>query len=205
VAAPSLPVAFAGLAFGLSLIVAVGAQNAFVLRQGAVGDHVGAVVAICTASDIVLIVAGVAGAGAALDGHHSAFTAVRIVGAAALLLYALLAARRALRPAALDDRTAGGVRSRTAVLAACLAFTWLNPAVYLDTVVLLGSVAAGEHGQRWTFAAGACLASALWFAGLGFGARRLGPVLRTPRTWRALDGLVAVVMTVTAARLLAGA
>jgi L-lysine exporter family protein LysE/ArgO len=202
---PSLSVAFAGLAFGLSLIVAIGAQNVFVLRQGAAGSHVGSVVAICTASDIVLIVTGVAGAGAALDGHRAALTVVRIAGAAALLAYAALAVRRVARPGSLGPAQGGREPSRSAVIGACLAFTWLNPAVYLDTVVLLGSVAAGDHGQRWAFAAGACVASSLWFAALGFGARRVGSVLRSPRASRVLDGFVAVVMTVTATRLLLGA
>jgi L-lysine exporter family protein LysE/ArgO len=202
--APSPSVLVAGLAFGLSLIVAIGAQNAFVLRQGATGRHVASVVTICTASDAILIVAGVAGAGAVLDGRRAVFDAVRIAGAAALLAYALLAGRRALRPGALTAAPEAGASSRAAVVGACLAFTWLNPAVYLDTVVLLGSVADGAHAQRWTFAAGACLSSALWFAALGFGARRLGPVLRSPTAWRALDGFVAIVMTVTAGRVLLG-
>jgi L-lysine exporter family protein LysE/ArgO len=205
VIAPSFSVLVAGLAFGLSLIVAIGAQNAFVLRQGALGLHVGSVVAICTVSDVVLILAGVAGAGAALDGHPTAFTLARVAGAAALIAYALLAARRALRPAALGAAGGTSASSRAAVIGATLAFTWLNPAVYLDTVVLLGSVAAGTHGQRWTFAAGACLGSALWFAALGYGARRIGPLLCSPRAWRVLDGSVAVIMTVTAVRVLLGA
>jgi L-lysine exporter family protein LysE/ArgO len=200
-----LTVLVAGLAFGLSLIVAIGAQNAFVLRQGALGSYVGSVVVICTVSDVVLILAGVAGAGAALDGHPAAFTVARLGGAAALLAYAALAARRALHPGGLGPQSSAGGASRAAVIAACLAFTWLNPAVYLDTLVLLGSVAAGTHGERWAFAAGACLGSALWFTALGFGARRVGPWLRSPRAWRVLDGSVAVVMTATAVRVLLGA
>jgi L-lysine exporter family protein LysE/ArgO len=205
VIALSPSVLVAGLAFGLSLIVAIGAQNAFVLRQGAVGRYVGSVVAICTVSDVVLIVAGVAGAGAALDGHPTAFTVARIAGAAALLGYAALAGRRALHPGALGAEAGTASSSRAAVLGATMAFTWLNPAVYLDTLVLLGSVAAGTHRQRWSFAAGACLGSALWFTALGYGARQLGPLLRSPRAWRVLDGSVALVMTVTAVRVLLGA
>jgi len=203
--APSFAVLASGLAFGLSLIVAIGAQNAFVIRQGALRQHVTAIVAICTVSDIALIAAGVAGAGAVFGGHPGLFTAVRIAGAAALLAYAALAARRALREQALTGDGDGARGSRAMVLGACLAFTWLNPAVYLDTVVLLGSVANAAHDQRWTFALGAGLASALWFAALGFGSSLLAPILRRPRAWRVVDVLVALIMTVTAARLLAGA
>src|SRR4051812_31566879 len=142
----STAAAAAGLGLGLALIVAIGAQNAFVLRQGLLGEHVAAVVAVCVGSDVVLIAAGVAGAGAALAALPSLITAVRIVGATALLGYGLLAARRAIRPRAhttLRPEDAAAVRrGLVPVLLTCLAFTWLNPHVYLDTVVLLGSVAA---------------------------------------------------------------
>ena len=204
----STAAAAAGLGLGLALIVAIGAQNAFVLRQGLLGEHVAAVVAVCIGSDIVLIAAGVAGAGAALAALPSLITAVRTVGATFLLLYGLLAARRAVRPrerAALRPEDAAAARRGLApVVVTCLALTWLNPHVYLDTVVLLGSVAADRGGQRWWFAAGAAAASTLWFCALGAGATALRPLFARPAAWRALDAAIAVVMTVVALGLLLG-
>jgi len=200
VTSPALLAAVAGLGLGLSLIVAIGAQNAFVLRQGLLGQHVAPVVAICVASDAVLIVAGVAGAGALLTAVPSLITVVRLAGAAFLLTYGFLAARRALRPAGegslrpADDGSSR--RGPVPVLATCLALTWLNPHVYLDTVVLLGSVAAGRGGQRWWFAAGAATASLLWFCLLGRGAAVLRPLFARPAAWRVLDGVIAAVMAV---------
>jgi L-lysine exporter family protein LysE/ArgO len=193
--------ALAGFGFGLSLIVAIGAQNAFVLRQGLRGEHVALVVAVCTLSDVVLIVLGVAGAGALLSGAPALLTAVRLGGAAFLLAYAALAVRRALRPgtlAASDDAVAAGW---AATLATVLALTWLNPHVYLDTVVLLGSVADSHGDARWSFALGAGLASATWFLALGRGAALLRPLFASPVAWRILDGLVAAVMTAIAVTL----
>jgi L-lysine exporter family protein LysE/ArgO len=190
-----LVAALSGLGFGLSLIVAIGAQNAFVLRQGLRGEHVGMVVAICAVSDAVLIALGVAGAGALLRGAPGVVDAVRIGGAAFLLAYAVLAARRAWRPGALHAAPGpAGAGGRRAVLAAALALTWLNPHVYLDTVVLLGSVAATHGDARWWFGLGAACGSVLWFAGLGFGARLLRRPFARPAAWRALDGAVALVM-----------
>jgi L-lysine exporter family protein LysE/ArgO len=197
VTSPALLAAVAGLGLGLSLIVAIGAQNAFVLRQGLLGEHVAPVVAICVASDAVLIVAGVAGAGAVLTAIPSLVIVIRIVGACFLLTYGFLAARRALRPgsASLDPADAGAARrGLLPVVATCLALTWLNPHVYLDTVVLLGSVAAGRGGQRWWFAAGAATASLLWFCLLGRGAAALRPLFARPVAWRVLDGVIAAVM-----------
>jgi L-lysine exporter family protein LysE/ArgO len=191
-----------GAAFGLSLIVAIGAQNTFVLRQGALRQHVRTIVVICAASDAILICAGVAGAGAALNGRPWLLTAVRAGGATVLLVYGALAARRALTQRTALSVASPATSSRTAAIAACLAFTWLNPAVYLDTVVLLGSVANSHPGGQWWFAAGAMLTSAMWFTALGFGASLLAPILTRPRAWHALDWLVAVMMTLTAARVL---
>jgi L-lysine exporter family protein LysE/ArgO len=188
-----LVAALSGLGFGLSLIVAIGAQNAFVLRQGLRGEHVGMVVAICAVSDAILIALGVAGAGALLKGAPTLVDAVRIGGAAFLLTYAVLAARRAWRPGALEA-AAGGASGRRAVLLAALALTWLNPHVYLDTVILLGSVAAAHGDARWSFGLGAACGSVLWFTGLGFGARLLRRPFARPGAWRALDGAVALVM-----------
>jgi L-lysine exporter family protein LysE/ArgO len=192
-----------GFGFGLSLIVAIGAQNAFVLRQGLRGEHVGLVVATCALSDALLIAAGVAGAGAVLAHAPTLGDAVRAGGALFLLGYAALAARRALRPGALTPaRSEAGRAGRGATLGTTLALTWLNPHVYLDTVVLLGTVAGAYGGQRWVFAAGAALGSLVWFTTLGHGARLLRPLFARPAAWRGLDALVAVVMTAIAVSLL---
>jgi L-lysine exporter family protein LysE/ArgO len=208
---PDLLVIAAGFGTGLSLIVAIGAQNAFVLRQGLRGEHVALVVLACALSDLVLIVAGVAGAGALIDEAPGVLTAVRIGGAAFLFAYGALALRRAIRPTddalAVDDGAAAESTGTgwSVILATTLALTWLNPHVYLDTVVLLGSI-AGSHGdQRWLFAAGAGVASVLWFSALGRGAAFLRPVFARPQAWRVLDGLIAACMAAIAASLLAGA
>lgn len=200
---PALLAALSGLAFGLSLIVAIGAQNAFVIRQGVRGEHVGVVVLLCAVSDAVLIVAGVAGAGVLL-GAPTVDTVVRWAGAAFLLGYAALAARRALRPSALTTETGGARVGWRGVALTTLALTWLNPHVYLDTLVLTGSVASGHGPFRWWFALGSVLASALWFTLLGRGARALRPLFARPSAWRVLDASVAVVMTVTAVVLIRG-
>lgn len=183
-----------GFVTGLTLIVAIGAQNAFVLRQGISGRYVLPVVAVCAAADAVLIAAGVAGLGTAVAAHPVALDVARYGGGAFLLGYAVLAMRRALRPVAMSAVGAAG-GSLGAALLACLGFTFLNPHVYLDTVVLVGSV-ANQHGAdgRWIFALGAMAASLTWFTALGFGARRLGPVFARASSWRILDALIAVVM-----------
>lgn len=195
----------AGLGTGLSLIVAIGAQNAFVLRQGLRRDHVVLVVAVCAVSDLVLILLGVAGIGVLVERAPVAVELVRWGGAAFLAVYGLLAARRALRGGSLEADPAGRRLSWRAALATCLAFTWLNPHVYLDTVLLVGSVASTHGTQgRWWFGAGAGAASVLWFSALGAGARLLTPVFRRPAAWRVLDGLIAVVMLGLAVLLLVG-
>ena len=200
----ALLTALAGLGLGLSLIVAIGSQNAFVLRQGLLGQHVLPVVAVCAVSDAVLITAGTYGAGALLDRVSWLELVMRLLGAAFLLGYGVLAARRGLRPAALTAATDDGGGLGAAVLTT-LALTWLNPHVYLDTVVLLGAVANGYDELRWWFATGAVLAGLVWFTGLGFGARLLRPLFARPSAWRVLDALIAVVMTALAISLLAGA
>ncbi|MFD4753613.1 MULTISPECIES: LysE/ArgO family amino acid transporter [unclassified Streptomyces] len=199
-----LTATLAGFGTGMSLIVAIGAQNAFVLRQGARRQAVLAVVGICAASDAVLIALGVAGLGAVVTAWPVALTAVGLAGGGFLLCYGALAARRALRPAGEQALTARGAAVgsvRTAVLT-CLALTWLNPHVYLDTVLLLGSVASDRGSLRWVFGLGAMLASLVWFAGLGYGARLLGGVLARPGAWRLLDGVVAATMLVMSGSLL---
>ena len=198
---PALLAVASGLALGLGLIVAIGAQNAFVLRQGLRLEHVTAVVAVCAVSDIALIGAGVLGAGAALSRVPGLIPVVSFAGAAFLLGYGVLAARRALRPGVLLPDATGARAGLAVTVGTCLALTWLNPHVYLDTVVLLGSMAStyGEH--RWQFAAGAGLGSALWFTGLGYGARLLRPVFARPTAWRVLDAGIAVVMSALAGSL----
>jgi L-lysine exporter family protein LysE/ArgO len=195
---PALLAAASGLALGLGLIVAIGAQNAFVLRQGLRLEHVTAVVAVCALSDLVLILAGVWGAGAAVSRVPWLVPVMSFAGAAFLLGYGLLAARRALRPVALETDAAGVGAGLAVTVGTCLALTWLNPHVYLDTVVLLGSMASTFGEQRWQFAAGAGLGSTIWFTGLGFGARLLRPVFARPAAWRVLDGGIAVVMAALA-------
>ena len=199
-----LTAALSGYLTGLSLIVAIGAQNAFVLRQGLRRRHVLRVVAVCAVSDLLLILAGVAGIGTIVEQAPVVLVVVRWCGAAFLLGYGVLAAGRALRGGQLEA-AADRQLSTSAVLAAALAFTWLNPHVYLDTVLLVGSIAS-THGSpgRWWFAAGACTASLTWFTALGYGARALTPVFRRRNAWRVLDGGIAVVMFALAASLLLG-
>ena len=194
--------ALTGFATGLSLIVAIGAQNAFVLRQGIRRDAVFAVVAICAASDAVLIALGVGGVGALVLAFPTVLTVVGIAGGAFLLCYGFLAARRALRPSALNITNAP---TTNRVVLTCLALTWLNPHVYLDTLLLVGTVAAHRGDLRWAFGAGATLASLCWFAALGFGARLLTGFFSRPSSWRVLDGLVAATMVTIGVTLVASA
>lgn len=194
----------AGLALGLSLIVAIGAQNAFVLRQGLRREHVLAVVIICALSDAVLIALGTWGIGALIEEAEWLLVSVRIAGAAFLAWYGIRSAIHAVRPNTLSTDPVGApVSIRTAVLTA-LALTWLNPHVYLDTVILLGSISATYGGGQWWFGLGAALGSVAWFTALGFGSRMLRPVFAKPRAWRILDGSIAVVMIGIAASLLFG-
>ncbi|MFJ9870490.1 LysE/ArgO family amino acid transporter [Streptomyces sp. NPDC101165] len=200
----ALTAAAAGFGTGLSLIVAIGAQNAFVLRQGVRRDAVLAVVGICALSDALLIALGVGGVGAVVVAWPGAVRAVGLIGGVFLLCYGALAARRVLRPGTGLRAEGEAVGSRRRAILTCLAMTWLNPHVYLDTVFLLGSLAADRGPLRWTFGLGAALASLCWFAALGFGARLLGRFLARPTAWRVLDGLVAVTMLALGATLLAG-
>ncbi|BBY74104.1 amino acid transporter [Mycolicibacterium parafortuitum] len=190
-----------GFATSIALIAAIGAQNAFVLRQGIRGEHVLPVVAVCTTADLLLIVAGIAGFGALIAAHPDIVTVTTIGGAAFLICYGLLAARRAVKPGTLTPADAAPARL-AAVLATCLALTFLNPHVYLDTVILLGALANEHQDSKWLFGVGAVTASAVWFTGLGFGAKRLRPWFAAARTWRILDGVIAVVMIVLGISLL---
>lgn len=183
----------AGLGTTLSLIVAIGSQNAFVLRQGLRREHVLPVVAICGASDALLITAGISGIGGLIALWPSAMTVFGWAGALFLAGYGLYAARRALRPDAMRASGTGGTSLRAALLT-CMAFTWLNPHVYLDTVFLLGSIGNSYGAGRWVFATGSVVGSLLWFGALGFGARALSGLFARPLAWRVLDSLIAVTM-----------
>lgn len=195
---------FTGFFTSAALIVAIGAQNAFVLRQGLKREHVLAVVAVCALSDMLLISLGVAGLGTLVQGSPVLLSAARWGGAAFLLVYGLLAARRAWAGSQLATTQAQPL-SLKAALATCLAFTYLNPHCWLDTVVLLGSISASQPAAtRGLFAVGACAASVVWFVSLGYGARLLGPLFERPLAWRLLDGAIALVMWSIAASLLLG-
>ncbi len=188
-----------GAALSLGLIVAIGAQNAFVLRQGLRREHVGAIVALCAGSDALLMAAGVAGLGRVLGDSPLLSSVLTAGGALFLLGYGVRALRRARHPSALaaaQDHSAIGL---TAALAQAAAFTFLNPHVYLDTVLLVGSVGAQYGGGvQWWFTAGAAASSLLWFTALGYGARLLAPVFARPRAWQVLDGLIGLTMLLLA-------
>jgi L-lysine exporter family protein LysE/ArgO len=193
-----------GLLTGLSLIVAIGAQNAYVLRQGLAREHVGVVVVICALSDVALIVAGVAGIGTIVERAPVVLDVVRWLGVAFLTWYGVSSLLRARRAESLHAEGRVAV-SRRGVAVRAMALTWLNPHVYLDTVLLLGTIANHEGPSgRWWFAAGACAGSALWFSGLGFGARRASGLLARPRAWQVLDVLIGITMLAIAVSLAVG-
>jgi L-lysine exporter family protein LysE/ArgO len=195
--------AFAGLLTGWSLIVAIGAQNAYVLRQGLARRYVGVVVAICSVSDLVLILAGIAGIGTIVEKAPVALDIVRWLGVAFLVGYGVSSILRARRTQGLEAARAGSATVRAAALTA-VALTWLNPHVYLDTVLLLGSI-ANQHGDgRWWFGAGAALASLVWFTVLGYGARLAHGLLASASAWQVLDVLIGLAMIVIAATLALG-
>ena len=223
-----------GLMMMASLIVALGAQNVFVLRQGVLRQHTGLVILVCIISDVLLVAVGVAGLGRLINEVPWLMTAARWGGALFLLTYAGFAVRRVVHPSpeglaaglAEADSLAAGDRGNdnggagnprrsvmtvvrpsrelVAILLQTLAFTWLNPGVYLDTVVLVGSVAATHGDARWIFAAGAMTASVVWFLALGYGAQYLGKWLRTPRAWQYLDGGIAAILVLVAVLLIKG-
>ncbi|MGL4727190.1 MAG: LysE/ArgO family amino acid transporter [Bosea sp. (in: a-proteobacteria)] len=201
----SLTPALAGFLVGGGLIIAIGAQNAYVLRQGLLKRHVFAVALFCAVSDALLILLGVGGLGTLVVASPILLKLATWGGAAFLIVYGLFAFRRALTPAAMQMADTGG-STLPAALAACAAFTFLNPHVYLDTVVLVGSLSA-THGEagRWVFGAGAATASFVWFFALAYGARLLGPIFARPAAWRVLDVLIGCVMWMIAATLLAKA
>ncbi|XPP27229.1 MAG: L-lysine exporter [Leucobacter sp.] len=193
-----------GFGSGLSLIVAIGAQNAFVLQQGIRRQHVLAVVLICGLTDALLELLGVAGIGFVIERAPILLEVIRWGGVAFLLWYAWSAARRALRPEALIAAEGSTASLRKTVLA-CLAITYLNPHVYLDTMVLMGSIGNAQGDpERWWFLLGGMVASLVWFTVLGYGARVLTRFFATPRAWQVLDWCVAAVMLIIAARLVFG-
>lgn len=191
-----------GFSLGFSLILAIGAQNAFVLRQGIRRAHVLAVVLTCAISDAILITLGVAGFGAISEAAPRVADVMRWLGAAFLFVYGVLAFRSALRGTGALKVEGAAEGSRAAAILTCLALTWLNPHVYLDTVVLLGSVAAQYDGARLAFGAGAVTASFVFFFSLGYGARLLAPIFARPAAWRVLDVGIGIVMWSIAAALL---
>ncbi len=184
-----------GFGVGGGLIVAIGAQNAFVLRMGLLRVHVLPVVLFCALSDALLITVAAAGLGGVIAGLPWLQTGAAVGGAAFLGWYGLRSAKAALKPGRLDAAAGDATISLKAALATVAAFTWLNPHVYLDTVVLLGSIAAQyPTDHRVAFASGAVMASLIWFPAIGYGARLLAPLFRNPAAWRVLDSLIAVIM-----------
>lgn len=197
------PVFTQGLALSFGLIVAIGAQNAFVLRQGLRREHVSSVVLFCAMADAVLIAVGVMGMAKALGESPGLARALALAGAAFLAFYGLQALRRARHSHQLQAAEGGIGLSRSAAMAQAAAFTLLNPHVYLDTVLLVGSIGAQQPAQlRWWFVLGASTASMFWFGLLGFGARWLAPWFARPQAWQVLDGLIGLTMWVLAALLL---
>lgn len=199
----------AGAALGASLIVAIGAQNALVLRQGIKREHVFVVAAACTLIDWVLIILGAGGFGTLISLFPALTSIAAWGGALFLFVYGALSFRSATKPSTMTaednhgrEPVGGSVR---AVVAATLAVSLLNPHVYLDTVVLLGSLAAQyESAARVLFVAGACTASAVWFFGLAYGARLLAPLFARPVAWRVLDALIGIIMWSIAVSLVRG-
>lgn len=196
-----MSIAIAGFLTGLSLIIAIGPQNAFVLRQGVRREHIAVVVALCALSDISLIAAGTYGVGALINDRPIVRAVLTWGGAAYLTWYAWTCFRSALRPGALMVAEAAPA---TSVAVTTLALTWLNPHVYLDTVVMIGTI-TNQYGEaRWVNALGVMISSVAWFAALGYGARALAGPLSRPTVWRWVDAGIGVVMLLVAARLVTG-
>ena len=186
-----------GFATGFSLILAIGAQNAFVLRQGLQRAHVFAVCLFCAVSDALLITAGVFGFGAVVEAAPWLPKLMGVFGIAFLLYYASLRLIAAWR-GVYEMELAGETKSLAATLAIAAAFTWFNPHVYLDTVVFLGGLSLSFEDRQIAFWAGACVASFVFFFSLGYGARLLAPIMKSPRNWRILDIVIAAIMLIIA-------
>ena len=189
--------ALAGFLTGLFLIVAIGAQNAFLLRLGLTRQHVGIAVTICATSDIILILLGIGGIGRVTRSYPGILDVLKWVGVVFLVGYSFHSFWRASRREVLLPSEADRPSRRTTVTAT-LAFTFLNPHVYLDTVLLLGSIGNQYGDSRWLFAAGACTGSIVWFIGLGYGARAVAPQMSRPATWRVLELLIGIAMLAVA-------
>ena len=194
-------IALTGFFSGLSLIVAIGAQNAYVLRLGLMRTYVGIAVVICALSDAILIIAGTAGMGALVSQNQILLKIISWVGAGYLLFYGASAFWRARKPNVLLPREQE-LPSKRKVILAVIGFTWLNPHVYLDTVLLLGSIGSQFGSDRWWFALGASIGSVLWFTGLGYGSKAAAKIMSRPITWRILDIFIGVVMTTIAISLI---
>ena len=190
---------FSGFLTGLSLILAIGAQNAFVLRQGLRREHVALVVAICALSDAVLILAGVGFLGSLLSVLPRLSEAMRWVGAAFLLVYGTLRFRAAWQGGEKLLPSSANAASAISVAGTCLVLTWANPHVYLDTVILLGSMSAQYAPHAYAFGAGAAASSLAFFSALGFGARLIAPVFADARSWVVLDIIIGTTMWTIAA------
>ena len=199
-----LEAAVTGFMTGFSLLLAIGAQNAFVLRQGLRREHVGAVVAVCAVSDAVLIAAGGAGFGLVTSALPWIVTAMRWLGVAFLLTYGALRFKAALAGGEALKPAEGASVALSKVLGTAVLLTWANPHVYLDTMVLLGSISTQHAPLEWAFGAGAMLSSLTFFASLGFGARLLAPVFASPRAWVVLEVVVGLTMWAIAAGLALG-
>ena len=182
-----------GFLTGLSLIVAIGAQNAFVLRQGLRKEHIFPIVLFASISDALLIIVGIAGLGAVIQGYPLALEVIRYVGAAYLAWFGVSALRRAVKPGSLEAGSGSGITLGKAI-ATVAALTYLNPHVYLDTVILVGGIGNQFGDERWLFAFGAATASFVWFFSLGYFAKLLSRFVSSPKFWRVLDGFIALVM-----------
>ncbi|SHG43610.1 L-lysine exporter family protein LysE/ArgO [Cognatishimia maritima] len=193
----------AGFFLGFSLILAIGAQNAFVLRQGLKGEYVLPLVLTCAISDALLIAAGVAGFGALVLAFPLVVSLAKWGGAAFLIVYGFLSFRSALREGGALEAQGKTATGLWAAVSTCLLLTWANPHVYLDTVVLLGGISA-QYSPSWGFGIGAVVSSFVFFFSLGYGASLLRPMFTSPRAWRVLDALVGVVMWGIAAKLILG-
>jgi L-lysine exporter family protein LysE/ArgO len=195
---PILSAALSGFFLGASLIIAIGAQNAFILRQGLLKSHVFVLCLICALSDAVLIAAGVAGLGTLIRQSPLLIELVTLGGAIFLAVYAIKAFQRMAHAGSLQESADNAMSLKSAVLT-CLAFTFLNPHVYLDTVLLVGSLSSVYEGRaQLAFGVGAATSSFVWFFALGYGARLLQPVFRKPAAWRVLDGVIGIVMSALA-------
>jgi L-lysine exporter family protein LysE/ArgO len=197
----SMIAAITGFFTGIGLIIAIGAQNAFVLRQGLRREYVFPIVLFAALSDALLIVVGIAGLGALIQGFPLALEVIRYAGAAYLTWFGISALRRAMKPSSLEAASEGKGSLASALLSIA-ALTYLNPHVYLDTVILLGGVANQFSDDRWVFGLGAATASFVWFFSLGYFAKFLSRFVSSPKFWRVLDSFIALVMFTIAVLLL---